>query len=86
MRIIVNSEDDLVTIARNLLHISVNVRYWQKEWNEKHGGVLLERKKFWENKMDEYLKELGARKSNLLTEVKIEINNENTQTNETVEP
>lgn len=82
MRIIVHSEDELYEIARNLLHISVNIRHWQKEWNEKHGGVLLERKKHWENRMDEYLKELGARKTNLLTEVKIEIN-DNTQNTQT---
>jgi hypothetical protein len=75
MRIVVQSEDELYEISKNLLHISVNLRYWTKEWDKHHGKTLLERKQYWQNRMDEYLEELGARKTQLLTEVKIEIKN-----------
>ena len=73
MRIIVHSEDELLEVARKLLHCGTNLRYWTKQWNEKHGGLLLQRKQYWEKKWDELMEELEARRSNLLTEVKIEI-------------
>lgn len=77
MRVIIHSEDDLVDVTRNLLHISINLIHWTKEWEKYHGKILNDRKKYWQNRMEEYLEELGARKTQLLTEVKIEINNEN---------
>lgn len=80
MRIRIESEEELLELARKLLHCGVNLRYWTKEWNKKHGGILLERKKYWEKKMDDLLEELGAEKTQLQAEVHISIKNENKNT------
>lgn len=77
MHIRIKSEEELLDLAKKLLHCAVNVRYWQKEWNEKHGGALLERKKYWEKRMDNLLEELGAEKVDKLYDVHISIKNEN---------
>lgn len=77
MRIRIESEEELLQLAKKLLHCSVNLRFWQKEWNEKHGGNLLEKKKFWEKKMDDLLADLGAEKTHNQSEVHISIKNEN---------
>lgn len=77
MQVKLKTEDELKDMAAKLLHISVNLRHWTKEWNEKHGGLLLQRKKFWENKMDEYLEELKTEKTHTENSIHISINNEN---------
>jgi hypothetical protein len=62
MHIKVNSEEELKEIAATLLHISVNLRHWQQKWHEEHGSRALERRHYWENKLDDYLAQLGAGK------------------------
>lgn len=61
MNIKINSEEELVELFRELLHISVNMRHWQVEWHEKYGVELGRIRKHWEKRMDIYLEQLGAR-------------------------
>jgi predicted alpha/beta hydrolase family esterase len=76
MHIKVESEEELKEIAATLLHLSVNMRHWQQQWQEHHGSVLLNKKRDWEERMDEYLKKLGAERTNKQHEVNISIQSE----------
>jgi hypothetical protein len=76
MRIVIHSEEELIELARKLLHISVNMRHWQKEWHQHHGAVLLGKKKDWEGRMDALLEELKAERSKVISEVKLIVKDE----------
>lgn len=73
MHIKINSEEELKEIAATLLHLSVNMRHWQEQWHQHHGAVLLNKKKEWEKRMDEYLEKLGADRSQKLHDVHISV-------------
>jgi hypothetical protein len=76
MHIKVNSEEELLQIAKELLHFSYNCRFWQKEWQEHHGGRLLEAKRKWEEKLDELHERLGVTKADSIYHVHISIQSE----------
>lgn len=73
MHIKVNSEDELKEIAATLIHISVNLRESERQWHEHHGATLLNKKKYWEKKMDDYLEGLKAIKTVKVEQVQISI-------------
>lgn len=45
-----------------LIEITINLRKWTKEWDEHYGSFTLGKKKFWQQKADEYLEELKTKK------------------------
>lgn len=75
MHIKINSEDELKEIAATLLHLSVNLLHYSTLWNIHHGHELLERKKYFENGMREFLNKLEATKTHHPSEVHISIKN-----------
>ncbi len=62
MKIIIKSEDELVKISEEALHILANLRKFTKMWNETHGVELKERKKYYEEKADNLIERLKITK------------------------
>lgn len=61
MNIKINSEEDLVESFRELIRLSVNTRHWQIEWQESYGCELKAAKKRWEERLDKFLSDMGAK-------------------------
>lgn len=59
MKVRIESEEELVHEFREALHILVNMRKFQKLWEDNLGVELKNRKKYWEGKADEFLLKLG---------------------------
>lgn len=74
MNIKINSEQELINVAQEGLHILNNLRHWTKLWNAHHGADLRERKQYWEEKADLFLEKLDVSKTSQSHEIKIEIN------------
>ena len=62
MKIKVTSEEELVEVAKEALHILQNLRHWTKLWNAHHGSELRERKAYWEEKADLFLEKHKTKK------------------------
>lgn len=77
MKIKIESEDELLEVAKEALHLLVNLRHYTKEWETAHGAELKTRKKHFEGRADEFLQKLEMKKSHKSDTIKIEINNEN---------
>lgn len=58
MKIIINSEDELISVAEEALHILANLRKFTALWENSHGVELKNRKKYYENKADELIQRL----------------------------
>jgi hypothetical protein len=71
----ITSEEELIKYARELTHLVANVRYAQKLWEDIHGSKLLDKKKSWEGKLDEFLKAHSVEKVERLCHVEIKIEN-----------
>lgn len=75
MNIKINSEEELIQLAANAVHILANLRRTTKEWNEHFGAPRRERKQYWEGKADELIQQLDAQHLMHHKQIKIEINN-----------
>lgn len=73
MNIVIHSENDLLEMAQTLLHYSVNLRHWSKEWERDHGVERKQQKKIWEEKMDAYLLKIGMEKTHKQNQINISI-------------
>lgn len=76
MKIKIQSEDELLSIAAEAIHIVTNLRAATKKYNEHFGSHLKNRKIYWENKADELVERLQVPEHRNLNELKIEINGE----------
>lgn len=75
MKVKIESEEQLVAMTKELLHIISNLRHWTKLWNEHFGSYYGKQKKMWEQRADDYLEKVGMRKTNQTGEIDIsEIN------------
>lgn len=55
MHVKLKNEEELLEFAKELLHISMNMRYWQEQWKKHYGHSLLEQKKKWEKRYDDFV-------------------------------
>lgn len=69
----VHSEEELLMIAKEALHILVNLRHNSKAWERDYGAALKEAKKYWEGKADVFLNELQVKRSGRVNDVHITI-------------
>lgn len=74
MKVKVTSDQELVDLACELLHVMQNMRYWQNRWHNEHGSILLRQKIRWEARADQLLGELNMEKTHKANSIKIEIN------------
>lgn len=75
MIIKINSEEELISVATEALHIISNLRKFTKLWEETHGTVLKERKKYYERKADELIQKLQVAEHKHPEQIKIEVDN-----------
>lgn len=76
MRVVINTEQELLELSKEFLYVMTNLRYWQNEWSKHHGYVLLQQKKKWEAKADELLERLKTKGSVHKYDVHIKIEND----------
>lgn len=69
----VESEEELVELAEEMLHIITNLRYWSKEWSSKYGVDAKRRMKYWEARADELLANRNVPKYERQEQLKIQI-------------
>lgn len=74
MKIKINSEEELVKVAQEAVHILNNLRHWTKLWNAHHGKDLRDRKQYWEEKADLFLEQLQVEEHRGQNQIKIEVN------------
>jgi len=73
MKVTVRSEEELMELGSELLHILVNLRYATKAWERDYGANLRDRKKYYELKADELIQKLQLSKSHHAGQIKIEL-------------
>lgn len=81
MKIVIKGEGELLEIAKELCHILTNLRYFTTEWQLHHGYTLLEQKKKWEKRADDFIAKLKTTRSAHKYDVHIKLeNNDNVGT------
>lgn len=75
MKLKISSEQELIDVATESVHILNNLRYWTKLWNAHHGAGLRERKQYWEERADLFLEKLQVKEHTMPNQIKIEIDN-----------
>lgn len=73
MKVVINSQEELIKYARDLTHLVANLRHSQKEWQEYYGADLLNKKKVWEKRMDEFINQHNIETTKIEFQVEIEI-------------
>lgn len=78
MKIKINSEQELIGVCEEALHIIANLRKFTKLWEQEHGIELKIKKKRYEQMADELIERLQVPEHRHSGQIKIEINNEKT--------
>lgn len=73
MRITINTDEELVQLTKDLLHILVNLRSATKDWQEHYGYRRGEKKKMWEGKADDLISKLDAKRKHSSAEYHITV-------------
>lgn len=76
MKVIINSQDELIKYARDLTHLVANLRHAQKEWQEYYGADLLNKKKAWEKRVDTFIDQHNIETTQREFQVEIKIDKE----------
>lgn len=73
MKIKVQSEQELVSLAEEAIKIIANLRKFTKLWDESHGVELKARKRYYESQADALIERLEAMNLQMREGVHIEI-------------
>ena len=73
MNIKISSEEELIEVAIEAIHLLNNLRHVTKLWNESHGCELRSRKKYYEELCDKFLEKLKVTEHREAKQIKIEI-------------
>lgn len=73
MIIKISSEEQLVSVATELIHVIANLRKFTKLWEETHGVELKRNKKYYEQKADDLIAKLQVQDHKQVHEIKIEV-------------
>lgn len=74
MKIKITSEQELVNVAEELIHVIANLRKFTRLWEETHGVDLKARKKYYEKQADALIERLKVNEHTHPSEIKIEVN------------
>lgn len=85
MKIKIESEEELLQVASEAIHVLTNLRYWTMEWEREHGSELRSYKKHFEKRADQLLCRLGAFYENRFGKIELVIQN-NSNDNVTTSP
>ncbi len=83
MRVVINSEEELLDLAKELLYVMANMRHWQDQWSKHYGKTLLAQKKKWEVRADELLERLKTTRSVHKYDVHIKYSSDDQRPDET---
>ncbi len=75
MKIIIRSEEELMQLAVDAVHILHNLRKATDAWRTHYGAVRLNRVKHFEQRADELFKRLTIAEAHKDNPIKIEVNN-----------
>lgn len=73
MKIKISSEQELVEVAEELIHIVTNLRKFTKLWNESYGAELKRKKQYYEKRADELIERLQVKEHKHPESIKIEV-------------
>lgn len=73
MKVTIKSEQELIEVATEAIHILNNLRHFTKKWNETHGYDLKQRKIYYEGLADVLLQKLQVTEHRQSNQIKIEI-------------
>lgn len=73
MKVTIKSEDELIKVATDAIHVLSNLRHFTKLWNESHGFELKQRKVYYEKLADALLEKLNVTEHREAKQIKIEI-------------
>lgn len=73
MKIKISSEEELLKVATEAIHLLSNLRHFTKKWNETHGYDLKQRKTYYEGLADSLLERLKVTEHRQSNQIKIEI-------------
>lgn len=74
MKVKIESEEQLLEVAREALHVMNNLRYATKMWNMHYGSYWKEKKKYYEERADLFLEKLQVtEKTDHIKQMQIEI-------------
>ena len=76
MKIKIESEEQLVEVCEEALHILANYLKFSELWEKHHGSDLNSRKKYYQRKGWELIKRLEVPEHKSVHEIKIEIKND----------
>jgi len=74
MKIKVTSEQELLNVCQEALHILSNLRHFTNKWNKEHGYELRQRKDYYEKMADELIQRLQITEHRRESQIKIEVN------------
>lgn len=74
MKIRIQDEEELVSVATEALHVLSNLRHFTRDWERIYGAAARNKKKYWEKKADELLKRLQVTEHRQSNQIKIELN------------
>jgi len=69
----INSEEELIQVAEELIHVITNLRKFTLLWEKNYGVVLKQQKKYYEKKADELIEKLKVGVHKDPREINIEI-------------
>lgn len=69
----IHSEQELIEVATEAIHLLNNLRHTTKLWNESHGCELRSRKKYYEELSDKFLEKLKVTEHREAKQIKIEL-------------
>lgn len=73
MKIKIESEQELINVCAEALHIIFNLRKFTKLWDGVYGKELKARKKYYEKKADDFISKLELMEKRKQEKIKIEI-------------
>lgn len=76
MKIIVHSEEELMQLAVDAIHILHNLRRTTEDWRLHYGSHRLSRVKYFEEKADDLFRRLHVKEANKDNPIKIEVKDE----------
>lgn len=73
MKVTIKSEQELIEVATEAIHLLSNLRRYQKLWENNYGVELKQRKKYYEELCDKFLEKLKVTEHREAKQIKIEI-------------
>jgi hypothetical protein len=71
MKVVINSEEELIDKFKESVHILNNLRHFTKIWQDHYGAGNNFKRVYWQEKADKFLDSLDASKTRSKEQIKI---------------